>query len=124
MLFRSIDRVTQVGELFNSPIRKIEAISFIQIEKVAERKARERNKEVISMIKNAIENKGAYYADHFSLTTNMKTLLKNIKEKRYHESEARFCLNDKHCKLLSEYKMDDLITPVILGFYTVNFQIT
>lgn len=114
-----IDRTTRVGTLLNSPVHRVEAISFVQVEKVAERTARERNREVTGMIKSAVEGQGVYYCEDFSLTVNMQRLFKNIGEGR-NENEGRFWLNEKHCKLLHEYGMEDLITPVIYGYFEVK----
>jgi len=115
-----IDRITKVGTLLGSSVYRIEEVSFIQVEKVAERVARESNKKVIGMIKNAIEGKGVYYSEKFSLTVNMQRLFKNIQENKEQTNEDRFFFNGKHCKLLYEYKMEDLITPVIFGYFEVK----
>jgi hypothetical protein len=114
-----IDRVTKVGTLFGSSVFRIDEISFTQVEKVAERVARENNKKVIGMIKSAIESRGVYYSEKFSLTVNTQRFFKNIQENKEQTNESRFWFNEKHCKLLYEYKMEDLITPVMLGYFEV-----
>ena len=106
-----IDRCVKVGTLLNSPVYRVEEISFIQLATSASRDAREKNNAYISMIKNAIERKGAYFARDFALTKNVQSLLNEV------DTGHRFFLNKRHCQLFYDSNMEELITPIIFGYF-------
>lgn len=108
--------------MFGSGVYSVESLHFIQIAKSASREAREKNEACISMIKNAVNGRGVYFSPRFSLTLSTQSLVNRIKTKQdIHKFkgafEDRFMLNFKHCEFFFENHLEDLITPLIYGFF-------
>ena len=128
----TIDSCTLIGNLLNSPIFRIDSVSFCRVGKNVSKSAGTRNANCISMMKQAIEDKSMYFSRDFSLTLSAQSILDKIASGVIKAgnpmsclySEDRFFVNKKHCQVFYENRMYEMIIPVIHGFVDVLLLFT
>ncbi len=123
----TIDSCDLVGELLHVPVYRVAEVSFVQINKSISKDSRAKNLSYTDMIKKMVEDGAMYFTQEFSLTLNVQTLitkmstgaLKSGDPASRLQSEDRFFLNKKHCQFFQDHGLNDMITPLIYGFFAV-----
>jgi len=118
-----IDECSFMGYLLKSPILRIESLFFVALNHKISTSAAEANSQYINMIKECVKEGALYFSRDFDFTYNMQTLLTGISNNKLGNGDIRYFFNKIHLKLFIEENIQDAITPVIYGFFSVLFKL-